>query len=272
MSKKVLMKPDDFKVLVKQLLDEAGENQLVLRVMGALATLIQLEDSPNCLQLYNKLGRVEAGVFQLTDLDLAAYKKQRGKIEEFFRKKGYKPDHYVNAVFGDRRAIFYHPENLFTVDVFFSPLLFSHEIDLGSEPGKGRLELGKYTLSPADLLLLKLQIHDINRKDLADMAVLLSCLELSDGDETRINLQRITSLLSDDWGFYFDAVTNLNKLKLFMQEYTSKLTEYNEILQEGLRKIETIVDSIEKTPKSEKWIKRSKVGTKKRWYNVVEEV
>jgi hypothetical protein len=37
-------------------------------------------------------------------------------------------------------------------------------------------------------------------------------------------------------------------------------------------KIATISDAIEKEPKTLKWKMRGRVGTSKRWYNVVEEV
>jgi len=273
-SKRVRMDPLTFVDLVIKVVNEAEQEGIVLRTMGAVATYIRVKDNADCLKLYETLGRVREGEIYFTDLDLVSYKKLSKNIEKFFRSKGFEPDYYINAFFSDRRMIFYHPHGLFSMDVFFSPLEFSHKIDLGSDPKSGRLNLEKITLAPADLLLLKLQIHEITRKDVADATILLSCHDLSNSDEPgKINVQRLVEVLSRDWGFYYDAMNNLNTIKTFMQSYSTKLeNKYIEILRRGMNNVDEIIRAVESAPKSKEWIKRSKIGTKERWYNIVEDI
>ncbi len=271
----VTIPPEEFIKIVKDLVANAEAEGIPLRVMGAVAIYIHVSDNPSCIELYNVLGRLEDRRFIFTDLDLAGYRKFKGKVEEFFKKQGYRPDYYVNAFFSDRRLIFYHPEGLFQVDVFFSPLEFSHTVDIGSDPESGRLQFDSPTLPLADLLLLKLQIHDITRKDLVDAAVLVSCHEVSTSEERdKINAKRIAEVLSTDWGFWYDATSNLNELRKFIMDHQAKPenSQYLSLLKRGLENIEFILKVIEETPKSDKWYKRAKVGTKKIWYNIVEEI
>lgn len=272
MTKRVSMETSEVLALAEQLINEAEVEGLVLRTMGALAMLMRVRNSPICLQLYTQIGRIEEGSLQLTDIDFVGYKKQRTKIESFLRSRGFEPDYYVNAMFGEQRMIFHHPNRLFSIDIFLSPLKFSHMVDLGTQPGRGRIELIKYTLAPADLLLLKLQIHDINRKDLADATILLSCHEVSEGSEEGINMQRVIEVLCDDWGFYYDAMSNLGKVKLFVQELDAKLPQFHELLERAINNVNLIEEAVEKAPKTKNWLRRSKIGTRKRWYETVEEI
>lgn len=71
-----------------------------------------------------------------------------------------------------------------------------HRIDL-----RGRLELQPFTLSLADLVLQKLQIVDLNRKDNVDVIALLAEHELNgEGPET-VDTSYVSALLAGDWGF-----------------------------------------------------------------------
>ncbi len=100
-----------------------------------------------------------------TDLDLAGYNKQGGDINKFFTKElGFQPDTLVNGMFGHKRRIYYHPQNKYHVDVFMDKLEFSHAVDFGEKPGSGRLELDSPTITAVDIVLEKLQIHEINEK------------------------------------------------------------------------------------------------------------
>ncbi|UNQ73738.1 hypothetical protein [Infirmifilum sp. NZ] len=275
MSKRVSLAPQEFAEYVKGLIREAQSAGVILRAMGAVAIYIRVMGDQPCLDLYRAIGRFSDKEFAFTDLDLVGLKKQKSLIERFFAERGFKPDYYVNAFFSDRRLIFSHPENLFSLDVFFSPLEFSHVVDLGKDPESTRLLLEDITLSPADLLLLKLQIHDINRKDLADMAVLLACHETSLSDEPgRLNARRIGEVLADDWGFWYDATNNMNALRQFIGEYVSRadFADHRQLLERALKNLDFIAKTVDETPKTKDWLKRAKIGTKKRWYNVVEEV
>ncbi|MEI6308399.1 MAG: hypothetical protein WCP58_02000 [bacterium] len=69
------------------------------------------------------------------------------------------------------------------MDVFYARLNFSHPVEFGRIPGKGRLELDFPTIALADIVLEKLQIHFINKKDLIDLILLFCGHELAETDQ-----------------------------------------------------------------------------------------
>ncbi|MDI6805848.1 MAG: hypothetical protein QMD20_04195, partial [Candidatus Bathyarchaeia archaeon] len=164
----------------------------------------------------------------------------------------------------------------FYVDVFFDKLLVAnHPIDF-----KGRLELDYPTITVTDMLLEKVQMWEaFSVKDLKDCLLLLKAHDVKDkGEKESIDASYIAKLLSQDWGFWYTATTNLKKLEKFISEIDKlgpeaeidpKQIENND-REEISRKIKTLLERIEKEPKSLGWKMRAKIGTKKRWYNPVE--
>ena len=141
-----------------------------------------------------------------------------------------------------------------------------HKIDF-----RKRLLIDYPTISLADLLLEKLQIVEINEKDVKDVIVLLSDHKIGDKDEKEtINIEYIADLLSKDWGFYYTVTTNLNKIKKLVDSYTQVLTQNK--VEDVKNKIDITLDRIEKKPKSMGWKMRAKIGTKTKWYKEVEEI
>jgi hypothetical protein len=88
----------------------------------------------------------------------------------------------------------------------------------------------------------------------------------------------IAKLLSQDWGFWYTSTTNLQKLRKFITEIDELGPEIGVDPKQIEKKdreviaqrIETLLNIIDKQPKSFGWKMRSKVGTKKRWYEPVE--
>ena len=103
------------------------------------------------------------------DLDLAVRKRDGRKVTPFMEREGYVPERFFNSIHGAQRLNFAHADGGWTVDVVIDALRMSHVIDL-----RGRLEPGRATLDLADLLLTKLQIWEINEKDLGDITCLLA--------------------------------------------------------------------------------------------------
>ena len=131
---------------------------------------------------------------------------------------------------------------------------------------RGRLEIHPYCVSMADLLMQKLQIAEINDKDLKDAILLLLAAPVAETEQGAINARYVARLLADDWGFYYTATTNLRKIEAATANVAA--------LGDGLRaaiaaKAGQLVQAIENEPKSGKWKKRGKVGTKEPWYNEV---
>lgn len=265
---------EEFLNEAKAVIDKAQEKGIVLRILGALAIHIHSEHTPRCVELHKSLGRLGEKGPTFTDLDLIAYKKQRKEVKNFFEKElKFVPDRRINTLFGGKRYIFYHPKGAYYVDIFFSKLEFSHDVEFGEAPQKGRLELDYPTISLADLVLEKTQIHDINLKDIIDLIVLFlgHPVEKEERKEA-INGKYIAEVLARDWGFWYDATNNLNKVKNFTEKFYNegKITE--EEYKTVIERIDVLLKMIEEEPKTKEWVKRAKKGTKKIWYRPVEEV
>lgn len=251
---------------------DARSRGITLRLLGAMAVYAHSKDSQSD-GLMKQLGRFENKAQLFTDLDLAGYGKQRKDIGKFLEQRGFRPAMTVNAFFGNRRLIYYHPESKYNVDVFLDKLEFSHDVNFGDKPGDGRLELDFPTITLADIVLEKLQIHHINRKDLVDLAVLFAGHEVGEGNSgDTVDGAHISRVLSDDWGFWYDSVSNLNKLKEFASEMAATGKLSSDTLQVITGRTDRLLSMVEGWPKSGKWKKRGESGTRKPWYREVEDV
>jgi hypothetical protein len=256
------------------IIQTAKDSGISLRILGAMAAYIHTSHDAPVLHRYVGLKRLGEGHPMFTDLDLMGYSKQRKEVGKLFEKTmGFVPNFYVNSLFGGRRNIFHHPKGLFDIDIFYDVLSFSHEIKFGENPKDGRLELDFPTISLADIVLEKLQIHQINRKDLIDLFVLFSSHEIAEGPRPEfIDGGYIARTLSSDWGFEYDAMSNLEKLKTLLDGLvsTSEITEDER--KKADQRANQLVAIVNRAPKSKDWEKRSKKGTSKPWFNEVEEV
>ena len=151
-----------------ELVDDAEKQGVRLRILGSLA--FRLHCSEN-IELFDKMQR------DLTDVDFAAAHDQRKAIETYLEGLGYEMDRDIQAATEGTRWFFLHPETGLGVDVFFDELFFCHRI-----PFKGRLELDFPTIPLADLMLEKMQIVEINPKDIKDALVLLLEHPIGSGD------------------------------------------------------------------------------------------
>ena len=215
------------------------------------------------LWVYTALGRL-GGATEFTDIDVITYGDTRDKLEPFFRSMAYGPEPRVRrtpAIWAYRQ-MYIEPKRQFHVDVFFDTLEMSHTIDF-----RTRLEIDYPTISLADLLLEKMQIHHINEKDIKDTIVLIRAHPIGDADRECINQSYIARLLSNDWGFYHTVSLNLNKTKLLLSDYT--ISEEDKV--DVTAKIDRLINRIEKEPKSMRFNMRARMGEKKKWYNDVDE-
>ena len=103
------------------------------------------------------------------DLDFAASRRQSANVDAFFQAAGYRPEKLFNALHGAARLNYKHPEGRWPIDVILDEVRMSHRIDL-----RGRLAAAGPTIGLADLLLTKLQIWEINEKDVGDAVCLLA--------------------------------------------------------------------------------------------------
>lgn len=201
---------------------------------------------------------------KLADVDLITCGDKRSRLEPFFKANGYNPDPNIRrtpAIWAYRQ-MYIEPNNRFTLDILFDKLEMSHTLDL-----RQRLEVDSPTISVADLLLAKMQIHQINEKDIKDTIVLFRAHQLADSDNDCINESYIARLMSKDWGFYYTVTDNLKKTKLLLQDYNIDQPDKSDVVS----KIDRLLARIENEPKTSGFKLRARIGEKKKWYNEVDE-
>ncbi len=248
----------------RRIAELAREEGLVLRLLGGVAIRIHCENQAG---LARRLGRLVADApfaarQEFTDLDFAAYRRQRPQLPRFFAGLGYIKRKTTLSTAASERHIYFHPDGWFQVDVFFDKLMFNHDI-----PFKGRLELDFPTITPTDLLLEKLQVVQFSERDLKDTWLLLRAHPLAPGEADAIDPDYIARLLGRDWGFWYTVATNLRRCR--------ELALGSELLTEGDRadiaaKVDRLLRHLEAGPKSLAWKVRARVGPRWRWYRPVE--
>ncbi len=235
-----------------RLLEAAVREGLPLRVLGGVAIAILARGAiPKPLQ------RTYA------DIDLMVKREDGPRARSLLVALGYEADRGFNSLHGSRRLLFYDLANSRRLDVFVGVFKMCHELDL-----KDRLELVPYTLAPADLLLTKLQIVELNQKDLIDIVSLLHVCGI--GERPRpdtIDLPRVTLVTSADWGWYTTVTDNLGRVAPFA---TQVLIEDVAAVVAG--RVQAIQQAIERAPKSLGWKVRARVGRRLQWYELPDEV
>ena len=111
---------------------------------------------------------------------------------------------------------------------------------------------------------------EINLKDFKDTLVLM--LEHPLGSPSQgnkyIDIGYICKMMAKDWGFYYTFTTNLKRVLGYILEFSAITEEEGAIIRS---RIQELLDAIETEPKSIKWKLRSKIGTRKIWYQEVTE-
>jgi hypothetical protein len=199
-----------------------------------------------------------------TDIDFAAYSRQTTAVRSLLEKLGYTDNKEVFIVSGGERAIFDKPDIGLHVDVFYEKLDFCHVIRWN-----GRLEVDAPSIPLAELLLEKMQIVEINEKDVIDTIMLLLEHPLGETDREMINIARVAQLCANDWGLWRTTTMNLNKVRSLVHGYQQlKAKEKSRLEQQ----VEAALQRIEAEPKSVAWRLRARVGDRVKWYKDVDEV
>lgn len=243
------------------LVEEAKREGILLRLIGGAA--LRIHSSPMATKLHKKLKRREGQEFP--DIDFIGLSKQKKNVKKFFEARGWKFDAYMffftGGASGVRNRQIYRGGKI-EIDIFYDEVDMCHKIDF-----RNRLEIDPPTVSLADLLLTKLELVEFTEKDAKDVMVLLRDHKIGDSDEPEaINAKYIAKLFADDWGFWYTATTNLNKIKAACPMY-KQLSK--EDVADVTSKIDQIMKYLDEEPKTKKWRKRAETGTKKRWYKEV---
>ena len=194
------------------------------------------------------------------DLDFAASSRQRKQVIAFFLALGYEANERFNALQGDRRLCFWDVALPRQVDIFLDALKMSHFIDL-----RPRLLMDGPCVSPADLLLSKMQIYELNQKDVVDTVALLLDHPIADHDDDAINAAYIARLVGEDWGLHRTFQVNTERIRAALPDLNVPRDLVNQHLDELWREIGA-------RPKSVRWRLRAQVGDRVPWYELPEEV
>ena len=230
----------------------AGDAGAMTRLIGGVAIAKHLH-----VELPDALLRAYA------DIDLVVRRGDDRALRAALERGGYVPNVAFNSLRGDRRLLYYDESNGRQLDVFVGTFSMCHVLELDD-----RLALDPATLSPADLLLTKLQVVEVNRKDQTDALAIVLTHDLADersGDV--IGIDRLVSVTRRDWGWFTTANDNLTVLK----GVAAGLLQ-GEDRDLALARIDRIARSIADAPKSMGWKARSRVGRRVRWYELPEEV
>jgi len=237
----------------RRIVTEAAERSLALRLLGGLAVRLH---SPSAA--HRALAR------GYPDLDFAFADKRGYKVEALLTELGYAPNKNFNLLNGDHRLLFFDEPNNRQIDVFVGSFHMCHRIPFSEE----RLRLDTPTLPLAELLLTKLQIVQMNEKDVRDLCALLLDHPFGEGDAEMFNLPYIAGLCADDWGLWKTLTVSAQKVhetsESFNLEPDHQLTLHNRL--DALRR------ALDEAPKSLKWKIRDRVGERVPWYELPEEV
>jgi hypothetical protein len=249
-----------------RMVDVAEERGLLLRLMGGMAVRAHAPDWTH------RTRRVEV------DLDFVTRGRDRAAVYQLLETEGYTPDRRHNALFGGHQGYFVDVARNRPVDVLIDKLEMCHRLDFSD-----RLLKSRPTLPLAELLLSKLQVVKINRKDVLDALVLLAEHPLGEDDGHpdsalglgAISLPRITSFTSNDWGWWRTVTGNLEVLRQFLaSEFVPADLDIGErpVRFDPASQLATLGAAIEAAPKSTRWRLRAKVGERQKWYAEPEEV
>lgn len=195
------------------------------------------------------------------DYDVVVASRDGAATARVFRSLGYGEDPHFNAIHGAQRMIFTSTEG-FDVDVLVGTFQMCHRLELGADLPEAGL-----TVHPADLLLTKLQIVEIEDKDLRDASAILHDVPVAPGEGAVLDPGRFVRPLSSDWGFFHTVERNLQKVA----DFSARVLGDEGAGRVG-RAVGALQDAMARADKSMKWKMRARVGEKVAWYELPEEV
>jgi hypothetical protein len=229
--------------------EAAAERALPLRLLGGVAIAVSCPSARR-----PPLRR------QYADIDLATAGSAKGDVIRLMEALSYEPDREFNMLHGHRRLYFWDERNQRQVDVFVDEANLCHRVDLGK-----RLETVPLTLSLADLTVLKLQVVETNEKDYLDLCAIFADHDLT-LDDSGVNSSYIASLTAADWGLWRTLGMVIDRTGQFARGLPD--FEARDRVVERLEALQTELDTV---PKGRGWKLRSRVGDRKRWYEIPEE-
>ena len=244
----------------RRIVDSARGRGLVLRLLGGLA-------------VHEHCAGLRACRREHLDLDLAGLRRQTGPVIAIFGELGYEERLHVRLATGMGQAQFVrdcvhadavgalaHDED--HVDVFFDRFKLDHVIDLRS-----RLDLHPYAVPLTDTLATKLQMHAPEPRDVRDALMLLATPRAEGAGAGDVDAEYLGRLCAHDWGLFYDVSRNLQRCTESLPASDLSAAERRQAAGQLAR----LTGAIDAAPKTVAWRLRAGVGTRRRWWSIVEE-
>jgi hypothetical protein len=251
---------DQMAAEARQIVDAARERGVVLRLLGGFAVHEHCGGFVACLRAH-------------TDVDMVGLRRQMDALVAVFAAAGFRERMEVRLATHSGQAQFVracahvdaaggriHEED--HVDVFLDRFKMDHAVDLRS-----RLDLHPYAVPLSDVLVTKLQMHAPEARDVRDVVMLLAVSRGSGTGAEDIDASYIAALCAQDWGLFYDVTRTLQRCVEALGEagLTSAERERAAVL------VTRLTGAIDAAPKSLGWRLRARVGTRRPWYDSVEE-
>jgi hypothetical protein len=226
----------------------ARDDGLGMRLLGGVAVWAQCPSA-----------RVPPLTRSYGDADFVARAADRKQITPFMEEHGYEADRMFNALHGATRLNFHDPARDRPVDILLDRFAMAHELDLRDSASPDGL-----TISLADLLMTKLQVVNVNEKDVRDLLALL--IDHGFGAED-IEMARILQATRNDWGLEHTMHRSLTTLG----DLAGGFGLADDQLQTVSSRIAEVTAALDAAPKGAKWKMRARVGERVKWYEEPEE-
>jgi hypothetical protein len=236
----------------RRLMEAAMREDVPVRLIGGLAIRLRVD------------GPVHPGLARdYEDIDLVTHRKGGKATTELLMRMGYVANERFNSMNAGRRMVFYDVPRERQIDVFIGDFEMCHKLALAE-----RIALEPHTVPLAELLLTKLQIVQLNRKDVTDIATILLEHDLAEHDGECVNAAFVARTLSGDWGLWRTVRGSVETTRTIVGELPLSAEERQRI---GDR-LDRLWARVEAEPKSLRWRSRAKVGERARWYQEPEEI
>jgi hypothetical protein len=140
------------------------------------------------------------------------------------------------------------------VDVFLDVMRMDHDVDVRS-----RLDIDPVAISPADILLTRLQIGELAEKDVHDIVALLKDVPLGETDDNGcIDTRRLARACAQDWGTAFDVCASLEAVAALLAGFGLPEVERARVDE----RVTALQGAIARQDKSPRYRLRARLGTR----------
>jgi len=257
----------------RHIIDSGNEHGVVLRLTGGLAVRHYAID-------------LEFAERDYSDIDLIGLRRQAGDIHDLFDGLGYRENLHVAMATGNSQRQYYKPQRTLEshahmtkraraiplvsavppsdhIDIFLDAMRMDHEIDF-----RDRLQIDTYAIDPADLFLSKLQIVNLNEKDVHDVITLSKDVYVDFQPRPGVlDLEHVAETCAGDWGLFIDVMSNIDTVMEHVDDYDLSPRQASRVQ----RTLELAQDMMTEHSKSLRWRLRSRIGKRLKWYDEIEE-